>query len=80
MLNVANQMAANESEIFKRVLILAFCFLIGVQIRQCKMAASLGIAPRHPVSETGALLVMQQGYEWSPEKELHPQHLFVGET
>ena len=39
-LNAANQMAANESEILKRGHILPFCFQIGVQIRQSKLAAS----------------------------------------
>jgi hypothetical protein len=60
-LNAANQMAANESWIFKRGLVLAFYFQIGVQIRQRKLAASPGIAPGLPVSETGALLIMQRG-------------------
>ena len=60
-LNAANQMAADESGFFKRGLVLAFCFQIGVYFRWHKLAASPGIAPRPPVSETGALLVMQRG-------------------
>src|SRR5438132_14011261 len=46
---------------------------------ELKVAASPGFAPGPPVSETGALLIMQRG-NWSPGRELHPQHLFVGET
>ena len=44
-----------------------------------ELAASPGFAPGHPVSETGALLIMQRG-NWSPGKVPPPRLLGVGQT
>jgi hypothetical protein len=53
--NAVNQMAANESGIFKRGLVLAFYFQIGVKIRRSKLAASPGFAPGLSGSKPGML-------------------------
>src|SRR6266545_1749166 len=46
-----------------------------------RVVAPPGIAPRPPVSETGALLVMQRGNGmWSLGKDLPPRFLGVGQT
>ena len=45
------------------------------------MSTYCTFAPGHPVSETGALLIMQRGIQkWSPGKVLPPRLLGVGQT
>src|SRR5207302_9710347 len=46
---------------------------------EMKVVASPGFAPGPPVSETGALLIMQRG-NWSPGKVLPLRLLGVGQT
>ena len=50
-----------------------------VLCRMTELAASPGFAPGPPVSETGALLIMQRG-KWSPGKVLPLRLLGVGQT
>jgi hypothetical protein len=52
---------------------------IGHFRKRIQLAASPGFVPGPPVSETGALLIMQRG-KWSPEKVLPPRFLGVGQT